>query len=384
MAHEEKMSVETPATPEELTEAAEQEQELVEAVEERLEEGEELSADADAPEAAESLEEHPESLEASEAEEIQNTEEAQRPKRPVSPQERVVAAREMVQNTEAEIESCMLGVQQEVEEFERYEQEILEPLIRESKELMERLGDQGIEIEPAVTEVELEDPEEEKLEIQDLSSGKGGAWFWGLLAGVATVGGWYAYAVQKAGESLIPATVPDLSYFSKLAGKVSLLLGPAENPSVGAAVVIGSALVVWWLVYIILVAMRNAKNQRIAQEVEEQAHFYCQKKEECKSKMEEVREHLHSLKNTLQKYEVLLREKNAGLHRAIFIEEAESFDKLHAKSQEMARELQAMLDELKKLLATPMAQSGVLTQESVEALRHAKRVINDLILRLYN
>jgi len=311
-------------------------------------------------------------------------EESSRPSKPTHPQERVVAAREKVQATEAEVEACILGIQKELEEFEEYEKSSLEPVIRESKELMERLGDQGVEIEPAVTAVELEDPEEEKLEIRDLSSGKGSAWFWGLIAGVATVGGWYYYAAQKAGVPLVPEKLPDMGYLSQLAGKVSLLLGPAENPSVGAAVVIGSALVVWWLVYMILVALRNVKNQRIAQEVEEQAQFYCQKKEECKTKMEEVREHLHTLQNTLRKYEVLLREKNAGLHRAIFIEEAESFDKLHAKSQEMAREVQAMLDELKKLLAAPMARSGTLNEESAEALRHAKRVINDLILRLYN
>jgi len=367
MAYEEKSTHQAPATEEGMNEtleaAEERAAELVEAAEEKSAEGSEAGQE-EAPKASESHEAPA--------------------KKPARPQERVVAAREMVQSTEAEIEACMLGVQKELEEFDAYEREALEPLIRESKELMERLGDQGVEIEAAVTAVELEDPEEEKLQIEDLPSGKLGAWFWGLIAGVATVGGWYAYAAQKAGEPLIPSTVPDMGYFSKLAGKVSLLLGPAENPSVGAAVVIGSALVVWWLVYMILVALRNAKNQRIAQEVEEQAHFYCQKKEECKTKMEEVREHLDALKNTLQKYEVLLREKNAGLHRAIFIEEADSFDKLHAKSQEMAREVQAMLDELKKLLAAPMARSGALTQESVEALRHAKRVINDLILRLYN
>ena len=303
---------------------------------------------------------------------------------PTDPQGRVVAAREKVLSAEEEIEACMEKIRKDLEEFEAYEREHLVPVVEESQRLLESLGMEEEAIEPALAELELENPEEEKLEIRDLSSGKGGAFFWGFVAAVATVGGWYAYATQKAGAALIPTQAPDMGTLSSLAGKVSLLLGPAENPSVGAAVVIGSALVVWWLVYIVLVSLRAAKNRRIAEEVEEQAGFYCQKKEECKAMMEKVREHLKSLHQTVEKYEVLLDEKNAGLRRAIFIEEADSFDKLHDRSKEMAREMDALLKELDRLLATPMARSGVLTPESAEALRHAKRVINDHILRLYS
>jgi hypothetical protein len=299
-------------------------------------------------------------------------------------QSRVAAARERVLSAEEEIEECIRNIQEDLAEFEAYEKEALLPVIGESQRLLESIGMEEAAIEPALAELELEDPEEEKLRIEDLSSGKGGAFFWGLLAAVATVGGWYAYAVQKAGVSLIPKELPDLASLSTLAGKVSLLLGPAENPSVGAAVVVGSALVVWWLVYAVLVAVRAAKNQRLAEEIEEQAGFYCRKKEECKAMMGKVREHLASLGQTARKYEVLLAEKNAGLRRALFIEEAESFDKLHERSQATAREIEMMLAELDRLLATPMARSGMLTEESVEALHHARRVISDQILRLYN
>jgi glutaredoxin 2 len=142
--------------------------------------------------------------------------------------------------------------------------------------------------------------------------------------------------------------------------------------------------VVWWLVYIVLASMRASKNQRIAEEIEEKAGQYCRKKEECKGMVEQVREHLNTLQQTVRKYEVLLAEKNAGLRRAIFIEEAESFDDLHDKSQVIAREIEMMIKELERLLTTPMAKAGALTDEAVEALRHAKRVVNDQILRLYN
>jgi len=299
-------------------------------------------------------------------------------------QNRVAAAREKVLSAEEQIEECVRNIQNDLAEFENYERESLLPVVEESQRILESIGMEEAAIEPALSELELEDAEEPKLRIEDLSSGKGGAFFWGLIAAVATAGGWYAYAVQKAGLPLIPQKLPDLASLSALAGKISLLIQPQEHAPVGAAIVVGSALVVWWLVYMILVSVRSAKNQRLAEEIEEQAGFYCKKKEECKAMMERVREHLGTLRQTVRKYEVLLDEKNAGLRRALYIEEAENYDGLHENSKALAREVETMLKELDRLLATPMAKSGVLTEESVEALRHAKRVINDQILRLYN
>lgn len=299
-------------------------------------------------------------------------------------QRRVLAAKLQVQSAEEEIEECIHNIQKDLEEFEAYERASLLPVVEESQKLLEAIGMEEAAIEPTLAELELENPIDEKLEIRELSSGKGGAFFWGFLGALATVAGWYGYAVGKAGAPLVPQKVPDIDSLSALAGKISLLVGPTENPSVGAAMVIGSALVVWWFIYMVLVSMRASKNRRIAEEIEEQAGFFCQKKEECKAMMEKVREHLQTLGQTARKYEVLLAEKNAGLRRALYIEEAKEFDQLHAKSQEMAREIEAMLKELDRLLGTPMARSGILTEESVEALRHAKRVINDQILRLYS
>ena len=306
---------------------------------------------------------------------------------PVDPDDvkgRVRAAKQKVLSAEEEIEACLQNIQNDLREFEEYEQKSLVPVVEESQRLLKKIGMDEAAVEPTLTELELENPEEEPLRIQEPSSGKAGAFFWGLIAATATVAGWYAYAVKELGTPFIPQKVPDMGSFSALAGKISLLIGPQEHPPVGAAIVVGSALTVWIVVYMILVGMRKAKNRRIAEEVEEQAGFYCKKKEECKTMMEQVREHLKSLHETVERYEVLLDEKNAGLRRAIFVEEAESFDQLHERSKAMAREMEELLKELDALLATPMAKSGVLTPESVEALRHAKRVINDQILRIYS
>ncbi len=319
-----------------------------------------------------------------EAEEAQKTPAAVAVPASSQPHHRVQAARQRVEEAEKELEACIMSIQKDLDQFEEYERERLIPVVKESQRLLESLGMEEPPAEPGIPKVELESPEREKLRIRELSSGRGGAFFWGLVAALVTVGGWYLFAAKKMGAPLVPQKVPGMETLSALAGKVSLLFGPAEQPSVGAAVVIGSALVVWWLVYVILVSVRASKNRRIAEEIEEQAGAYCEKTRECQSTMDQIREHLKTLHQTVEKYEVLLDEKNAGVRRAIFIEEAGSFDDLHERSKEMAQEMDELLQELEKLLATPMAKSGLVTPEGVEALRQAKRIVNDHILRLYS
>jgi len=300
-------------------------------------------------------------------------------------QQKVVAARNRVLSAEEEIEECLRNIEEDLRRFEEYEKEDLVPVVLKSRQLLEEVGageiPENSELFPVV---ELENPEEEKLRIEDISSGKVGAFFVALLGGIITLFLWYLFAVKKAAVDLIPQGVPDLHFFSKLAASIANAFGQGENASVGAAIVVVTVLVVMWLVYAVLVAIRTSQNVRRAEEVEEAAGFYCRKKEECKEKMKEVREHLENLDKTVRKYEVVLAEINAGLNRALHIEGVHDFNELHEKTKASIRELQGLLKELDALLATPMAQSGVLTPESVEALRRAKRVINDHILHIYS
>jgi len=299
--------------------------------------------------------------------------------------QKVAAARERVLSAEEEVEECLQNIENDVKAFEEYEREELLPTVTKSRALLQKVGaTELVESKELLPPVELENPDEQALRIEDLSSGKFGAFFLALLGGIATLIGWYLFAVSKAGLALLPSGMPDLGFFSSLAAKISEAFGQGENASVGAAIVVVTTLLLMILIYWVLVSVRASRNLHRAQEIEEEAGFYCRKKEECKEKMAQVREHLKQLDQTVRKYEVLLEEKNAGLRRALHIEDAKNFDELHDKSKELVVEMQTLLSELEKLLDTPMARSGMLTQESVEALRHAKRVINDHILRLYS
>ncbi|ADV46707.1 hypothetical protein Nitsa_1458 [Nitratifractor salsuginis DSM 16511] len=299
-------------------------------------------------------------------------------------QKQVEAARSLVENADSEIETCLENIRRDLEAFEQYEETALKPVVDESRRLLAEVGVEGLPPLPEATAVDLEAPDKERLEIRDLSSGKGMAFFWGLVVTLAALAGWWVYGAQKAGLPILPTKVPGLEILEKISGAISLLLGPAENAPVGAAIAIVSSLVLGGLVYWILLSMRAVKNEKVAQEIAQEAGFYCRKKEECKEKMAQVREHLKELKRTVQKYQVLLDEKNAALRRAIFIEQADSLEKLHAKSRQTVEEIRELLQQLERTLGTPMAREGMLTAESVEALRQAKRVVNDHILHLYN
>lgn len=299
-------------------------------------------------------------------------------------QKQVEAARSQVESADAEIETCLENIRRDLEAFERYEEQKLKPIVDESRRLLAELGVEELPALPEATAVDLEAPDREALEIRDLASGKGTAFFWGLITTLAALAGWWIYGAQKAGVPVLPAQAPDLGLLERIAGGISLLVGPAQNAPVGAAIAIATALLLGGLVYWVLLGLRAAKNEKIAQEVVQEAGFYCRKKEECKEKMAQVREHLKELKRTAEKYQALLDEKNATLRRAIFIEQADALEKFHAKSRRTVEEVQELLQQLERLLGTPMAQEGMLTAESVEALRQAKRTVNDHILRLYS
>ncbi len=339
-------------------------------------------------------EETPSEETASEGEE-ENTEKEEEPAvaqntvpAPTLPEERIQAAKEKVAEANREIQSYVDKARKEFRQFEEYEKSELLPVLEESCEILTKVGIEEelpvVEGKAPLPELELENPEEERLEIPAVSSGKGGAFFWALVGGVATLAGWYAFAAERAGLPLIPKQLPQMPQLQKLSAAIADLFGQGSHAPVGAAIVIGSTLVVMWIIYMVLVSVRRSHNQRLAEEVEKQAAEYCERLDECKAKMNAVEEQVKNLDNTVHKYEVLLKEMNAGINRALYIEEVSSFDELHDKTKEQIERLKTLLEELEKLLEAPIARSGELTPESLETLREAKRMINDEILRLYS
>ncbi len=293
-------------------------------------------------------------------------------------------AQEEVKSAEAEIEECLQNIRNDLEAFEAYEKSSVIPVTEESRKLLQETGIEEHPQKPLLGQrVDLEDPEDHKIEIRELPTGRFGACVMALIGGAVTVGGWYYVVAMKTGLPLIPKALPKVEEIKEMLSAVPSIVKVGQGAEMGAAIVGGSVLIVMWLIYVMMVSSRASKNLRIAEKVEEDAMFYCTKKKECKEKMAQVREHIRDLENTVKKYEAVLQENNAGLRRAFLIEGTRSFPQLHERTKAQARATEELLRELDALLATPLAEGGMLTMDSANALARAEQVIGEYLEKLY-
>jgi len=80
----------------------------------------------------------------------------------------------------------------------------------------------------------------------------------------------------------------------------------------------------------------------------------------------------------------VLQEQNAKLNRAIFVEEVDSYEDLHANTRADIQGTQYLMAKAKKLLDSPIAEAGVLTNDSIAVLKTANKAVNDHIMKLYS
>ena len=297
---------------------------------------------------------------------------------------KVDQAQKLAQEAEDEIQTCIDNIQKDVDAFESYKTGSLYPVLEQSRTLFTTIGlKKATWKQPETTDLDLKNPEEEKITIKPLSSGKFTALMQAFLGGGVTLLGWYAFATSKASLPFVPQTLPSVDAMKQLLITTSDALGLHARLEIGLSVILGSTLFIMLAIYIVSIMLRANKNLLQAQEIEEEVGFYCTKKEECKEKMAKIREHLKELDTVVRTFKLYLAEKNAGLERALFVEKAQEIQKLHPLTQASAQEMQQLLSELERLLATPMAESGMLTKESMDALKSSETAINNAIGKLY-
>lgn len=319
-------------------------------------------------------------------EESENDEEAENePKLPVTPQEKVEYARSIVEDADSKVYECLAVVKKDIDEFEEYEQESLVPVIDESRRLLDRLGvdDEEIGELPHVNADISAVENDEKLYVNDLPSGKGGAFFWGLIGGLATLAGWYAFAAKEAGMSMVPQSL-DMDTIEKLSAKLSESIGFSANAQAGLAVAVASAVLIFIIIYSIKVSLQTSKNEELAKEIENKAVEYKSEKEQCRLNMEAIDEHIRNLRDVALKYEVLLDEKNAAVRRAIRIEGVATFDDLHENSKKEIEHLMTLIREIERLIEAPVIENGALSQHGANLLRDTEKLLQNHIDNIYS
>ena len=298
--------------------------------------------------------------------------------------EKIENAKVRSAQAKVQIEECLENIESDTKELEELKKSLQKEAIDNTNKLFDELG---VEIENVdankESQIGLVSAEDGEVEIKDLKSGKVGAFLWALLSMIAVFAAWCYIATSSLGLPIIPDKFPDIYRLTKALEWTSKQLGQGESASVGAAVVVGVLLVLGWLIYMILVSIRHSKNLRLAEQTDEAVSLYCTNKEDCKAKMKIVREHIQNSTKTLTKYKVLLEEQNAKLKRALVVEEANGYDSLHNKTKEEIEATQKLIGQLKKLLDTPISESGVLSKEAIETLKHATKEVNEHIMKIY-
>ncbi len=297
---------------------------------------------------------------------------------------KIEEAEARIKSADEEIEECLSKIESDLAGFKGIEHSFVEKTLKNSQKYLKDLGvsDSVIQSTPE-PQVDLNDPDLKPVNIKKISSGKFKGFAWGLIAALAAMIGWCYSAVQALGLPLLPEKFPDLERINKVLEWTSDKLGQGANVSVGAAVVIVGFLAIWFLIYWLVKTLTASSNLRTAARIEEDAEFYCSKKGECKEQMQKVREHIAHAKKLIEKYDVLLAEQNAKLQRALFVEEADKYDALHAKTQTEIGKMKKLVSQIERFLKTPMAEHGILSKEGVEILEKANKAANDHIMEMY-
>jgi len=299
--------------------------------------------------------------------------------------EKIEQAKALTAVTKEQIEECMKNIDTDIEALNGEKKILFETALQPTEKLLEGLGiEESSLVEVPESRVELIDLDEDSVEIRDLSSGRFKGFFWALIAGAATAAGWCYAATSSLGLAPLPEKFPDIERLTKALEWTSGQLGQGNNASIGAAAVITAVLLVMWIVYAIIVSSRSRHNLAVAEQTEEAVGAYCTTKEECKEKMKLVRDHIQNSTHTVKKYTVLLEEQNAKIRRAIFLEEVDSLEGLHANSKADIATTQHLIVEVKKLLEAPISEVGVLTSDAIDTLKRANKSINDHIMKLYS
>ena len=304
-----------------------------------------------------------------------------------SPEALIKEAQEMVQKSDSVVKDCMEVLDEDIEAYEEEKERIISGSLNTAEALLEEIGFEPEVIEDIGEEhLSFENEEAvEPLEVKNLSSGKFGAFILALIAGLAVVIAWIYAALEKLGINPNIMKIPTKETQDKVLSWIGGgMTGGEGNPIVGIAVLAVSALLVMVIIYKIRVYLREVHNRHLAEKINEEAKFYCTKKEECKKEMEKVSEHINKVIDSLKTYDIFFDELNAKIRRILHLEGKVPFNEYHPKSKMEIERTNTLIDSFRELVMTPMAaENGSLSDDAKKALKRSNRALEIYREELY-
>ena len=366
-------------------------QELKEARKEIVEEVENLEEKAN-----EAIEEVTESVEEAKEEITENLQEGEeklveiaeiQPPKPKKGHDELIARIDATKEQAEAIYNKYQELEKELEEkataLVRQENNILKTTIANSLAQLKELQVEALEDENAtIDEIKLEN-KEQLLHVKYPSKGRFGAFFFGALTTVAGVAGAFAYGAKLANIPLSLNAFLDKANWNTIALKYGELINIKDNAIAGYVAVGAVSLLLGAIVYNILTMIKRSKNKKYVNELENNLNEYVANIEDKNSSIKELIEHTDNIKLVMQKYDIILQEQNAKLKRMLFIEQPQSVDDLQRASKLEVDKTVLILDELLKLMNTPVSEDIKIRPESQEQLKEANSIINEIIRKLY-
>jgi hypothetical protein len=263
------------------------------------------------------------------------------------------------------------------------ENEIIKSTISKTTALFKELGiDNLSSINTRLSEIKL-DNKEELLEVKEPSKGRGKGFFYGLIASVASLAGAALYGAKLSNLPLVASTFMQKSNLDTIASNYLKLANLDKPPLYGYIGIGAGALLIGFIVYKLTTFMQKLKNVKYVNSLEENSKEYSSKLQLKIEDIKELLEQLDKIKLVNKKYDVILQEQNAKINRMLFIEQPKEINDLHKTSKLEVEKTMLILDELIKLMDTPVSKDDVLNPSSVTNLNSANSVINEVIKKLY-
>ncbi len=265
----------------------------------------------------------------------------------------------------------------------KQENSILNTTIANSLELLKELQVQSLEDENAtINEIKI-DNKEQLLNIKYPSKGRFGGFIFGTLAAIVGVAGAYIYGSKLANIPLTTNSVLARANWDNIALKYADLINVKGNVIAGYATITIASLALGAIVYKIFTFLQINKNKKYVNKLEEDLNEYVAKIKNKNDSIQKLIEHIDNIKLVMQKYDIILQEQNAKLKRILFIEQPQSVDDLQSASRLEVDKTVLILDELLKLMNTPVSEDITIRPESQEQLKEANALINEVIKKLY-
>jgi hypothetical protein len=234
----------------------------------------------------------------------------------------------------------------------------------------------------SIKEIEYDNKEQE-MQIKEPPSGKVKGMFLGILTFLIALVALTAYGAKLAQIKLNFASLMVKSNLDAIASVYLKMLNINQSPTIGYVIIGLVSLILGFLVYKLVTILQKIKNKKYIQELEKNSMEFEKNLRNKIINIQELLEHIKKIKSVTKKYDVILNEQDAKIKRALFIEKPQSLEDLHYKSKVEVEKTLLIVDELLSLMNTPVNEEETINQASINALKNANAVINEVIRKIY-